>query len=381
MNRIVREVLFSVNSRIPWPKKLVILDDYFPNMYQAYRVSEFNYYLHQYPNAQVYSYSPKFDHDIKEYTKHYPQYVGRIHKFKSHTWFKATLFYVVFLHNAYAYLPIFERERRPFILNLYAGGFFGINDPKSDAMLRAVCNSPYLKQIVVSQKNIKEYLIAKKFVEPKKIKFIYGAVPSYVPFERPIKKKLQYPNDKPTFDVCFVAHKHMKNGENKGMDTFLKVANACQQYSAMKFHLLGDVGNNEKNKRQHANVTWHKKISFVELGKFYEKMDVIISPNVANVLHPGSFDGFPTGASREAAYEGVAMMVTDPLKLNHRFKNKSDIVIIKPTVDDIVKKLIYYFEHPTKLYSLAKRGQHTARRIYNYKTQMKKRIAIIEKFL
>lgn len=162
MNALTR-VFFSLTSRAPKRKKLVILDDFFPNMYQAYRVSEFKYYCETFPGTQIYSSAEKYDEFLAEYKKAFPEHTKYVHKFSSRKVFRASLFYVVFLHNAAAFLPIIEREHTPFVLNLYAGGYFAFDNPQSDSMLRRVCASPYLKHVVVSQKNIEKYLIEKNF--------------------------------------------------------------------------------------------------------------------------------------------------------------------------------------------------------------------------
>lgn len=381
MNALTR-VFFSLTSRAPKRKKLVILDDFFPNMYQAYRVSEFKYYCETFPGTQIYSSAEKYDEFLAEYKKAFPEHTKYVHKFSSRKVFRASLFYVVFLHNAAAFLPIIEREHTPFVLNLYAGGYFAFDNPQSDSMLRRVCASPYLKHVVVSQKNIEKYLIEKKFLPAEKITYIYGAVPSFVPFSLPITKKQYFGKKKKTLDICFVANKYGKDGKAKGFDTFVKVAAAAEKkYPHMKFHDLGEFVQGKTQKKYPSNITFHGKKNFLKLNDFFESMDIILSPNIPSQDYKGAFDGFPTGSCREAGYAGVALFCTDPLQLNTQFTHKKDIVLIDPSVESCMKYLRYYSQHPNELATLARSGQKILRSVYDYSTQMKKRAAILERYL
>jgi hypothetical protein len=72
------------------------------------------------------------------------------------------------------------------------------------------------------------------------------------------------------------------------------------------------------------------------------------------VLSKGSFDGFPLGG--HAQFCGVALFVTDELKLNNRYKD-DEIVIIKPEVHDILSKIEFYYSNLDTLYELSRMGQ------------------------
>jgi hypothetical protein len=382
MNPFLKDLFFKVYSSFPHPKKLIMLDDSFPDMHVGYRVAEFNHYLKFFPNSEVHTVCPDYEKALQLYEKHYPELVNRIHKFSSRHPLFPSLFYVVFLTKAYAFLPYIERERKPFILNMYTEGGFGIDNKKSDEMIKKVFSSPYFAHVIVSQKKTEQYLLAKKFCSKDKITFIYGAVPSEISFRNKLGKRFEFPHEKPSFDVCFVANKYMSSGADKGFDTFVSVCKQLQKENDIHFHVVGrgysqsDFKGIRKDK-----FTYHGKMLFPDLVKFFLGMDCIISPTVPNTYAKGSFDGFPTGCTREAAYAGVAVFCTDELRLNTKFINGKEIVIVKPDASQIANKVLYYYKHPQALYKLAKAGEVKFRKVFDFDSQMNKRVSLIKRFL
>src|SRR3970282_285347 len=89
---------------------------------------------------------------------------------------------------------------------------------------------------------------------------------------------------------------------------------------------------------------------------FYSGMDIILSPNIPFVLHPGSFDGFPTGACMEAGICGVAVFCSDVLKQNIRFRDGEEIVVVPPDPAEIEETIWRYYRNPDALYRLSARG-------------------------
>lgn len=382
MNLFLKDLFFKAYSFLPRPKKLIMLDDSFPDMHVGYRVAEFNHYLSVFPSSEVHTVCPSYEKAIEQYSKYYPSFVDRIHQFSSRRPLFPSLFYVVFLTKAYAFLPYIERERKPFILNMYTEGGFGIENKKSDEMIRKVFSSPYFAHVVVSQKTTEEYLLAKKYCDKSKITFIYGAVPSEISFRSNSSKRLKYPSEKQSFDICFVANKYMSTGADKGFDTFLKVCKQLQTEKDVHFHVVGkayepsDFRGIKKGK-----LTYHGKMLFPDLVGFFSGMDCIISPTVPDTYAKGSFDGFPTGSTREAAYAGVAVFCTDILGLNTKFVDGKEIVLVDPDAGQIAKKILFYYKHPQRLYKLARAGQVKFRKVFDFDSQMKKRVSLIKKFL
>jgi hypothetical protein len=63
-------------------------------------------------------------------------------------------------------------------------------------------------------------------------------------------------------------------------------------------------------------------------------VDPILSPNCPGIVRPGAFDGFPTGGCVVAGLQGAAI-----LRLNSRFQDGRDLILIETNIDDIMRKL------------------------------------------
>ena len=293
--------------------------------------------------------------------------------------FECKLAYFVFLGNAYTHLSLIEKFRIPFVFTLYPGGAFQLNQSASDIMLRRVCSSPYLKKVIVTQPITRKYLQENNLVENDKIEFIYGGVfPSEFYAENELEKKY-FPDDKKTIDICFVAHKYTRLGEDKGYDIFVDVVKFFSLNRCINFHVVGDFDENVIDITEvKEKITFYGKQRTDFFPSFYSKMDIILSPNRPFVLGPGGFDGFPTGCCVEAALCGVAVFCTDILDQNMYFENRKDIVIIKPIASSIVNIIQYFLDNANDLYSLSRNGQAKFADIFSFKSQLSPRVKIIQ---
>lgn len=202
-------------------RKLAILDDYFPNLKTGFRISEFNYYMDKYPCCEVYS--TRYDMHIHEYAAVYPQFRDKIKPFTQFDWTgkSYSLYYTVFLNNAYNFYFVYELANTPFIFELYPGGGYWINDAEIDAKLKKVLQSPRFRKVIVTQKMTYDYITNHGLVSPDKIAYIYGMVTHSQYFQTSSTKKF-YKKDKSTFDICFVANKYMPSGLDKGYNIFIR---------------------------------------------------------------------------------------------------------------------------------------------------------------
>jgi glycosyltransferase involved in cell wall biosynthesis len=363
-------------------KKLVIFDDYFPNLLTTFRVAEYNFYLENY-NCDIYSTLNNFIPFKHEYLKKYPNFIDKINPFVSNGNFACSLFYTVFINNAHFFLPIFEKENIPFVFTLYPGGGFWLNNNISDEKLYRVCKSPLLKKIIVTQNITYNYLLKKKFCSEDKIAFIYGGVLPSNYFKNNLVPKKRYKQEKKYFDICFVAHKYMVRGLDKGYDIFIEVAKNLHLISEdIRFHIVGNFDKYDIDISKIKDKIFFYGIRHREFfPDFYSRMDIILSPNKPFQNFPGKFDGFPTGACIEAGMNGVAIFCTDELNLNFKFQNKYDICIISLNVESIVNIILEYFNNLGKLYNLSINCQNKVFELYNFEEQMAKRINILNKYL
>jgi glycosyltransferase involved in cell wall biosynthesis len=370
---------------------LVILDDTFPFLLSTFRVFEFNYYLETFDNVEVHSIFKTFSSDkpikpsrvLNDYYRLYPKNAHKIIKFNRRRIVKGQLGYLVFLANTVQFIDFIEQNKIPFVFTLYPGGGFQIDQVKSDEKLRRICSSSYFRGVIVTQKITRDYLINNSFCDKEMVEFIYGGVfPSeYLASNGSVKK--YYKQDKCSFDVCFVAHKYMPRGIDKGYDVFIEVAKKLSKsYKDIFFHVVGpfdkhdiDVSGIDEKIRFYGPRTTS---FFLE---FYSNMDIILSPNAPFILNAGGFDGFPTGSCIEAGICGVAVFCTDQLQQNIYFRDNSNIVIITRDPYDICERITYYYKNYDSLYDLSEESKNLFRSIFSEQYQLIPRRNIISRYL
>jgi len=371
--------------------ELVILDDTFPHLLSAFRITEYNALLQHFKGAAVYSNgvtfsalgdSREFKEIHTEYAQLYPGTSNRVHFYDSRTRLSARLCYLMFLNNANLYIDYIKRRNLPFVLELYPGGGFHLNDEASDRKLKKVTSSPLLKKIIVTQKISYEYLIEKKFCQPEQVKLIYGGVFPQEQLVRGMFPRKYFPADKKTFDICFVAHKYMPHGRDKGYDVFIESARILvARHPETVFHVVGPFGPDDMPVAElGSRIKFYGSRTTEFFPAFYGEMDLILSPNVPFVLRPGAFDGFPTGACIEAAICGVALFCCDELKLNP-FVDGEELVVIPPGPADIAGVISKYIRNPVQLYHIARHGQQRFTEVFSYEQQMMPRIKLLEEYL
>lgn len=364
--------------------KLVIFDNYYPNILTGFRQAEFNYYLDKL-ETEIFSCHPDFEQHWQNFSKYYPEYKHKVKAFDPDSLYQSNLIYTVFLENAYKFLPYIEREGAPFIFTLYPGGGFALNEEQSDNRLRKVCRSPLLKKVIVTQHITADYLIAKAFCEPEKIELIFGGPIPLKYYAKHLQPKKEFGKHKETFDICFVANKYMPQGLDKGYDTFIKIAERLASdnpAACYRFHVVGNFNEEDidvTNIKPYLKFYGLQPLDF--FPEFYSGMDIILSPNLPFKLKPGGFDGFPTGCCVEAALNGVAIMCTDVLQMNDQFTPGVELSIITQDTEKTIELIQYYRANPAALYKMAKAGQKRCFKLYNENYQLTKRLKLIKQFL
>lgn len=287
------------------------------------------------------------------------------------------------INDTYDNLSFLEENNIPFIITLYPGGGLLFNDKKSDDILRRILKSKCFRKVIVTQDNVKNYLLSKKMCSEDDIEFIFGVVTPGITLNNVKKERTYYPVKK-TFDICFVAHKYSPKGEDKGYDLFISAAKKLvkdNKNSNFKFHVVGGFTDKDIDVEDIKDlITFYGIKTAKDLDELLIKMDVIISPTRPFVLSKYSFDGFPTASTTDAMLNGAVAIVTDELNLNNnRFVNNEEIIIVKPEVKSIVEKVKYLYDNPKALVSIAKKGRRKAKNIYSIKQQIDRRIKLVNK--
>ena len=369
---------------------IVLFDDIFPHPLSAFRYMEFVSYLHAFNDIIIYSSGISMkvlgkenpDEIIIKFKKKYLDYADRIKRFHDSSLIYAKLAYFVFLNNSLYFLDIIEKSEIPFIFTLYPGGGFGLNNKRSDELLCRITNSPYFRKVIVTQQATYDYLLEKGFCRPDQIRYIFGVVTPLNQIESDNPGKKNFGFEKDTMDICFVAHKYLPRGEDKGYDVFIDVAHLlCRKFNNVRFHVVGgytaeDIDISEIRDR----ISFYGNQNIEWFDNFYKDKDIILSPNIPNKIYAGSFDGFPTGSCTDAGLKRTAIFCTDVLSLNNgRFLDGKEIVIISHDSGEIVEVITNYYLNPPALRSIGENGYSKIKKLYCYESQISPRLQILIK--
>jgi glycosyltransferase involved in cell wall biosynthesis len=365
--------------------KLILIDDILPTTFSPFRTLEYRHYLQRFDALLLSSerwapWVPWGDFDY--HWARFPieeELRPRIRRLAGNSGISARLAYVTFLSNASRHLQLFEEQGIPFILQLYPGGAFEINQPHSDSALRRVLHSKLCLKVITTQTLTRDYVIETIGCDPGKVGFIYGGVfPQSADFDFDRDKRF-YPRDKATLDLCFVAHKYKENITSKGYDTFVEIARAlAESYPQARFHVVGGYTAEDVPLGAAAEVfTFYGVRESAFFSEFYPGMDIIISINRPFDLLPGAFDGFPTGGCKEAGFRGVLNCINDPLGLNHHFTPERDLILLDFDLQRSLSLLRGLLDEPRRLYDLARNNWRKFQEVFDVDRQLAARRQII----
>lgn len=363
-------------------RSLVILDDFFPNLLTGFRVAEYNAYLERFPHLRILSSYPDFAAAHQDYAAHYPHHAQRVMPLTHDQLEHCGLVYLNFLNNAHSYLPLLEARQLPFILTLYPGGGFGLNEADSDHKLDRVMQSPLLRHVICTQKVTEDYL-QRRYGNRVPRSMIFGVVVNPLYFSLPENERPYFRLGKATLDICFVAEKYMPQGANKGYPEFIEtIRKLVTNRSALpfRFHVVGSCTASDWNTDGLEDcLQFHGRLNTPDLLRFYRQMDVVISPNKPFLLHKGNFDGFPTGCCVEASLCGVCMVATDMLDLNPAYVDNRDMIIIDPDPESVASRVLALID-TGKLATVACAGQQLTRSLFSPTIQLQSRMEIIRHY-
>jgi lipopolysaccharide transport system ATP-binding protein len=362
-------VLTVVNQK-PW----VVLDDFFPNLLTGFRVAEYNAHLEAFPQLTVMSTLGDFADQHRAYAQLYPQYAHRVQPFAPEWLAGCGLAYINFLNNAAHYLPLLHEKGIPFVLTLYPGGGFGLDEHASDEKLAAILSSPLLRAVIVTQPVTEQYLRAfaqRLQIQLPELHRIDGVVVNSQYFEAQAPRTARFGTPGAPLNVCFVAECYMPLGANKGYPELIEAALALADVPQVQWHVVGGgfLASDFDVAALGGRLHYYGRLETSALRQFYAGMDLIVSPNRPRLLHPGNFDGFPTGCCVEAALSGVAVMATDALGQNPGFVDGQSIYLLAtddavPLAAQIQTRIRHLLDHPSHLQAVAEAGQLLTQQLY-----------------
>ena len=371
--------------------QIAILDDLFPHPVSGFRFEEFTSYLDEMPEVSVYCDGDALrlvgeqrpvEAIIAEHLAVRPRHRGRVHPLVSGQLPKADVFYAIFLDNTTRYLDAIERRKKPFAFTLYPGGGFLAGGHGSDEKLDRVCNSSFLRRIIVTQHYTREYLLKRHPRVESKICYLPGGVVPRRAFCAPTGRK-HFGIDKEVLEIGFVANRYTPKGEDKGYDLFVETARALSRKGVnASYHVVGPWDANILPLGDlSARFAFHGFVSTERLRELGQTLDLILSPNRPGILAHGAFDGFPTGSCVEAGLQGAAIVCTDVLKLNSNLRDGEDLVIVQPTSDDIVRRLLPIIQERGALAQIGRNGRIRLTEIFGRETQLLPRLALLRQMI
>jgi lipopolysaccharide transport system ATP-binding protein len=108
-------------------------------------------------------------------------------------------------------------------------------------------------------------------------------------------------------------------------------------------------------------------------------MHIIVSPVRSHVLHPGNFDGFPTGAALNAVLNGCVLITTDPHDNAEKLglKDGRDLFLTSDRPSEIIQLINRLFYDRELLDKVGKNGYARFFEITNFKAQMLEKFNIL----
>jgi hypothetical protein len=396
LKKIIPSLFIYINKNFQFIKlrkkvNLIVVDDTIPDFTGGWRIAEFEYYADKINDVifytdlyciKHYKVEENFYSLLIKYREKFPKSKIIIKELKLFSNINAEFAYCIFFNNILRYFKFFEKHKIPFGYTLYPGGGFGLNVEHINKQLLEIHNSKYFRFVVVNQKVTLNYLIENNLCEEKKIKYIPSS-----PIDTNLisinNAKRYFSFDKSTFDIAFIANKYSKGAVDKGFDIFCKLAHKLdEKYCFFRYHVVGDIEISDIPENININnIEFYGRKPPDFFNKFFESIDVLISPNKPNILAKGSFDGFPLGSSILAGINGVLLMLTDELKENTYLEDETDFILIKPDVEDISSKIEIIVNSPEILKSIGNSGKNKLRNIQSEEIQLKPRLEIIKTYL
>lgn len=387
---------------------LGIFCDRFPHTY-GFLLQQYSSLLRHFPDSRVFSFGRRvfdpftpqhFDQALAGYGQTFADLAGRVHPLRplleppcpslaqrvrlyAPVWHRPRLGYTQFAMNADLFRPLFETLGIPFAFTLNPGGGFRLDNTYSDDRLARIFASPWFRHVIVTYSRTRDYVLSRFRLPEEKVTLIQGTIVLEQVLADNRRTKQRYGRDKETLDLCFVGLRYSPTGTDKGYDSFIAAAHLlAPEFPHLRFHVVGDfdaavidVG------ALGPRIQFHGVRDQAWMAAFHAGIDAIISPNAANHLASGAFDGFPVTSCIEAGMCGVAVFATDPLGLNEALIPGHEVVIVDRDPARLAETLRPWLRDPARLYALAQAGEERFHHHWGEQAQMRPRLQLLQHLL
>ncbi len=360
---------------------IAIFDDIFPWSGSGFRFVEFNYYLKNAQNIEVYStfssmkfMSEDYDQDNLVAESSFNDKIHLVNGIEDVP--KMGGYYCLFINNLEPVIQLAQRDQAPFAFTLYPGGGFEFSSVSSLEKLKQILCHPLLHKVIATQPITLEVLEKLNFPS-EKIEYIFGVVTDSgqkLKFfdRRMLPKKIRR--------IVFAAHRYDELGLNKGLDLFIQMADEYISRNAnVEFHVVGPWEKAIQSLSMHPkSYETHEIIPSNQLGSFFSKMDIAVFPTRPNINLQGCFDGFPTATMVQTALAGCITVTTNPLKQLTPLVRNLDYYEVEPTFESVSTTVSSLLSRMFYLKFLSKVRQGRFLRIFGIDEQMKPRLEVIK---
>ena len=366
--------------------RVVVLDDFFPDLSTGFRLAEFGWMLRRGVIDDVYTTARPYDDLIGSYSALEPHLASRVHPYDPSILHDVDLASIVFLNNGAHFIGDLQKYSVPFVLTLYPGGGLDLGNDEAHAKLEAVVKSPLLRRVITTQPRTTEY-VRSAFGTHIPLTEIPGVVVDsryFVP--GPGLRSNYYPTGSPDLTLGFVAHRYSERGLDKGFPAFVEAAQILADRGyPVRAVVVGGFDEShfgpEVPADLQARFDFHGVLAAEALREVLLTLDVVVSPNRPGVLTPMAFDGFPTGSAVEASLCGAAMVVSDELGQNRLYRPGFDIEIVSPSPLSVADTVEQILRSERGIAGIAKAGLRQSRISYGIEAQLKTRRQVIEEAL
>lgn len=361
--------------------RVVVLDDFFPDLSTGFRVAEFTWMLRHDLIEQVLTTRP-LEPVAKAFSAAYPELFDRVLPYRPELLEGVELAWIVFLNNAAHFLADLQQHDVPFVVTLYPGGGLDLGSASATRKLSSVLSSPLLRAAITTQPRVTRF-VRERFPGVVVHELIGLTVnPSYFG-PGPGLRTDYYGEGKQQLDLAFVAHRYRPDGADKGYGAFLDTVRELRKAGIeVAAHVVGGFSARDLPDDDLDDVLiFHGVLDTVALKDVLSAIDLVISPNRPGVLSPRSFDGFPTGSVIEAGLCGAGMVATDLLEQNLLFQDGRNMLIVPPDAPAIAERVIALIRSPGGLRRMAQAGLVVARRAYGIDAQLWSRRRVLDEAL
>ena len=282
------------------------------------------------------------------------------------------------INDEFNYLDYLEENNIPFVLTLYPDDSLKVGDKESDKKLKSIFSSKCFRKVIVTQENVKNYLLDNDFCKENNIELVEGYVLSEDVFEKSKKQRLFYP-EKKFFEVCYVPHSYLDNDVKHEIELFIDIAKKVvkkDKTNKIRFRIISDFDKKDFDLGEAEDIIkFYKPLDEECLLLLYKKTDIFVSLNKTS---NNSFSSFLPPNLVAAMMMGIVTIITDDELNKNMFVPNEDLLVVEQNASSIADKILEIYNDNDKYFNISKCGKVKAKKLYSISNQACKRLNIVK---